>query len=385
MKIKYVFLILVGLAIFSFFFFKEALAQDSCSIENTSPECQDNSSINQGQNKGEIQVYFFYTQGCSHCKKVEDKLKELSKKYSLEQHGLDAKKESQIFKNLLKNYNVPFKKWGQVPIVFVGDKYLFGEDEILRNLEPAIKNAQETGKTKILDQSTINSQKFNLGSIALLGLVDSINPCALAIFLLLLLTLAEEKNFAGRNILTPAFFFILAVFLSYFVFGFLIVSGFREVTSINLAITYWIYKGAAVLALILGVLSIREFYLTRAGTCKATAFFGLEIKNILDKAFSAFGMFVTGILISVFLLPCSSGPYFVAGGLLSQETILRSVFWLSYYNLIFVLPMILITILVSFALFEVGKISHFVSKNNRYFTLADGLLLIILGIWVLLT
>jgi len=43
--------------------------------------------------------------------------------------------------------------------------------------------------------------------------------------------------------------------------------------------------------------------------------------KIIQSAVSPMGAFVIGVLVSLFLLPCSSGPYFVVLGLLKSENV----------------------------------------------------------------
>ena len=44
-----------------------------------------------------------------------------------------------------------------------------------------------------------------------------------------------------------------------------------------------------------------------------------------------------GIFVTVFLLPCTIGPYIIAAGLLSKIGFLSALPWLLYYNLLFVI------------------------------------------------
>ena len=64
-----------------------------------------------------------------------------------------------------------------------------------------------------------------------------------------------------------------------------------------------------------------------------------KMMKIIQSAVSPMGAFVIGILVSLFLLPCSSGPYFVVLGLLKSENVSIAglgflIFWF-LYNLIF--------------------------------------------------
>ena len=68
------------------------------------------------------------------------------------------------------------------------------------------------------------------------------------------------------------------------------------------------------------------------------------MKRIIQRVTSVPGAFLTGFVVSLFLLPCTSGPYIVILGLLGKTaTRPEALAWLVLYNLIFVLPMVAIT------------------------------------------
>ncbi|MEI8092171.1 MAG: hypothetical protein WCG98_08500 [bacterium] len=76
-----------------------------------------------------------------------------------------------------------------------------------------------------------------------------------------------------------------------------------------------------------------------------------KMQQIIDRVSSPRGAFIVGIIVSLFLLPCSSGPYFTILGYLSSQSkdlTSRGYIYLIVYNLIFVLPMLAIAILVGF-------------------------------------
>ena len=195
------------------------------------------------------------------------------------------------------------------------------------------------------------------------------------------MVLAESKKFSGKRIFLSSLSFMGAIFLVYFCLGVFIVLGFKGISSLNLSFSFWLYKAVAVLAVLLGLYNLVEFLRSKAGTCKIQPLFGLKIKEILNRAFSLKGMFVAGVLISLFLLPCSAGPYFVAGGLLSDVKLFSSLAWLFYYNLIFILPMLLIALLVSSAFIALDRLTTFMTKYQRWLELFAGLFLIVLGVW----
>jgi len=89
-----------------------------------------------------IEVYFFVQQGCPHCAKVENQLKEWgTDKYpEIEIHKLDIVEEKnvELLINALSAYN--FQAEG-VPLTFIGEEHIIGAD--LEQIENAILNCKE--------------------------------------------------------------------------------------------------------------------------------------------------------------------------------------------------------------------------------------------------
>jgi cytochrome c biogenesis protein CcdA len=111
-----------------------------------------------------------------------------------------------------------------------------------------------------------------------------------------------------------------------------------------------------------------------------------RMKLLIKGITSVWGAFLIGFVISLFLLPCTSGPYIVILGLLS-ETATRSsaILWLLLYNFIFILPMLAITIIISQGIVSSEKIEMWRQKNLKVFHLIAGLILILLGIFMFLS
>ena len=74
-----------------------------------------------------------------------------------------------------------------------------------------------------------------------------------------------------------------------------------------------------------------------------------KMKKLIRKITSPIWGFLIWILISLFLLPCTSGPYITILWYLSSESSSLSTWWYIYlfiYNIIFILPMIAILMIV---------------------------------------
>jgi len=82
----------------------------------------------------------------------------------------------------------------------------------------------------------------------------------------------------------------------------------------------------------------------------------------------------------LFLLPCTSGPYVVIIGMLSNmATKAQAVFFLIIYNIIFIIPFVIITLAVGLGLTTTARIEKWRQKNMPKFHLAAGLIMLALG------
>jgi cytochrome c biogenesis protein CcdA len=98
------------------------------------------------------------------------------------------------------------------------------------------------------------------------------------------------------------------------------------------------------------------------------------------------GAFLTGFLVSLFLLPCTSGPYIVIIGLLGKTaTRAGAMYWLLLYNAIFVLPMIAITSAVYFGITTADRAEAWRSRHLRVLHLIAGTIILLLGATMLAT
>ena len=106
-------------------------------------------------------------------------------------------------------------------------------------------------------------------------------------------------------------------------------------------------------------------------------------KKLLGNITSPSGAFVIGIFVTLFLLPCTIGPYLVVGNILSGIDWIKSFPWLILYNLVFILPMLVVTLLVYFGFSRVEDVSGWKDKNIRILHLVAGIALFVLGIAML--
>ncbi len=214
-----------------------------------------------------------------------------------------------------------------------------------------------------------------------LAAVDAVNPCAFAVLVLMLTAILAYNPSKRKNIILAGLAFIASIYVMYLIYGLLIIKFFQIVQALT-AVRLWLYKILGVIAVILGVLNIRDFFTYkpgRAGT-EMPLFMRPKVKKIIGGITSPTGAFSVGIFVTLFLLPCTIGPYVIAGGILSAMEILQTLPPLLLYNLIFVAPMLIIIAIVYIGFRRVEDISAWKEKHITKLHLVAGLIMFILGI-----
>ncbi|MBU2264982.1 hypothetical protein KJ784_02220, partial [Patescibacteria group bacterium] len=108
-----------------------------------------------------------------------------------------------------------------------------------------------------------------------------------------------------------------------------------------------------------------------------------KMKGLVLKITTPLGAFLTGLLVSLFLLPCTSGPYVIILGMLASKTTLaQALIYLVFYNLIFIAPMLAIVFSIYWGL-SPEQAEEWRKRKLRLLHLIAGIILLILGIVIL--
>jgi len=175
--------------------------------------------------------------------------------------------------------------------------------------------------------------------------------------------------------------FTLSIYIIYFLFGL----GLFSALQVS-GLSYWFYKIIGVLAIIIGLMNIKDFfwYGKLGFVTEIPRAWRPTLKNLLNKVTSPIGAFLIGFLVCLFELPCTGGPYiFILGLLAEKATQLQAIPILLLYNLFFILPLIIITILVYVGFTNVEKATQWKEANIRILHLVAGIIMLILGTLVL--
>lgn len=227
--------------------------------------------------------------------------------------------------------------------------------------------------------------ELTLAKIVSLAAVDAVNPCALAVLSLMLIAILTYDPTKKYKVLTVGLAFTFTVFIMYLFYGLVIIRFFQLIMFLT-NVRLLLYKVLAIFAILLGILNIRDFLYYKPGgfLTEMPMRFRPTVKRIISGITSVKGAMVIGTFVTIFLLPCTMGPYVIAGGILSTLELIKTIPWLLLYNLIFVLPMVVITVIVFIGFTTVENVSKWREKNIRYLHLVAGLIILGLGIAMLL-
>ena len=254
------------------------------------------------------------------------------------------------------------------------------------NGEPILKeNEKEFIPVTQTQEEDKGIRSFTLTKIISLATVDAINPCALAVLTLILLTILTYSPKKKKDVLLAGLFFSLAVFIMYLFYGLVIIKSFQLIQALT-SIRLLLYKILGGAAIIIGILNIKDFIRYKPGgfLTEMPLWLRPKMQNFLFKITSPKGAFVIGALVTLFLLPCTIGPYIITGGILSSLVLIKTIPWLLLYNIIFILPMITITIVCYVGFTTVENVSGWKDKNIRYLHLISGLIIFSLGLAMIL-
>ncbi|MBU1029581.1 cytochrome c biogenesis protein, partial [Patescibacteria group bacterium] len=319
----------------------------------------------------DIDVVMFYGNGCSHCARAEAFLGQLEGEYpQLKVHLFEVYADRENIDLMVKYANAYGVSAGAVPTIFIGDQVIIGDslDKIrvavencaLNGCESALRlmNAQvaEVEEQPMLinniDESplpdTINEDSpttplptLTLSAVISGAAVDAINPCEFAVLIILLTTVLGSGS--RRRALLAGLAFATSVYLSYFLMG---LGLYSAIAATGLSRTFYII--VSVLAIIVGLFNLKDWlWYGKWFVMEVPLSWRPRLQKLVRGVTSIPGAFLIGFLVSLFLLPCTSGPYIVILGLLADTTTrAQAIPLLLLYNLIFVLPMIIITIAV---------------------------------------
>ena len=347
-----------------------------------------------------IYAAYFYQVGCQSCSRVEADLNYLRSRYPqliIEEFNVYDQAALAEWMTLRADRKGDF----YTPALFIGKQAWIGEAEITpAAVEEALIAYSKNGAERFWEnfdpsqaQNEVIDRFRSMGwlTVVLAGLIDGLNPCAFAtlIFFVSYLTLSERK---GREVLSVGLAFTLGVFLAYLVIGL----GFYKVLdllgSTLTVLGKWVYGLTAAMCFGLAIFNLIDFIKVRRG---GTREMGLKLPEVLRKRINATirkgrsnqaymaGAFATGLVISFLELACTGQIYlptiiFVCS---IPELRLKALLFLFVYNLLFIVPLVVVFILAYFGTTS-RDLVRFMEKNAAAVKLAMVVLFFSLASWL---
>jgi cytochrome c-type biogenesis protein len=216
--------------------------------------------------------------------------------------------------------------------------------------------------------------KWLLPLVSVAALIDSINPCAFSILLLTIAFLLSVGHLRS-GILKIGASYIIGIFLIYMLIGL----GILQVLHI-FSIPHFMAKVGASLLILLGAINvINEFFPSFPLKLRIPHGAHNKMAELMGQASMPTAFFL-GALVGLCEFPCTGGPYLMILGLLHDKTTYFSgLLYLLFYNLIFVLPLIIILFIASNkSLLE--KVQVWQQKERGIMRFGGGIAMIVLGI-----
>lgn len=312
------------------------------------------------QSGSPIWIAYFYQTGCRDCSRAHADLEYVRARHPrvrVEEHNVVADTGLGVWLAARAGREL------ETPSAFVGSDALIGAELEARALERVVARYEATraGAPRVWDaydpsegSEAIVSRFRELGPLAVVaaGLVDGINPCAFAtlIFFVSYLSLGGRR---GRAVLVAGAAFTLGVFIAYLAVGLGLYRALDALGGWLPAVGRWLMIATALLCAALAVLSFRDFLAARRGELKDMAL--VLPKGLQDRVHAAVRRgkgtgytgpvaFTTGVVVSLLELACTGQVYLPTILFVTSVPELRAqaFAYLLLYNLLFILPLIVV-------------------------------------------
>lgn len=351
----------------------------------------------------DVDLVLFYGQGCPHCSKAKLFLDEIYEQYPslniIEYEVYSNRENSRLFQQMADAFETEI---GGVPTFFIDDRVIVGfSDDLGEKLEKEIQRCIQEGCVSPMDklddgdnENIIHiigesspskdpekeelAKQLTVPAVIGAAAVDAINPCAFAVLIILLTTVLASKN--RKRAVWSGLAFTFSIFISYLLMGVGLYSAIQAAE-----FTRIFYIIVAVLAIFVGLFNLKDyFWYGKWFVMEVPMSWRPKLQALIRGVTSVPGAFLIGFAVSLFLLPCTSGPYIVILGLLAHATQWGyAMVLLILYNLIFIMPMLIITGAIYFGFTTTEEAEKWRKGKLKVLHLIAGIIILLLGISML--
>ncbi len=323
--------------------------------------------------KGICHLLFFEQPGCQKCSRQRREfslLQEALPKLEISAYDVTTLEGQAMLSRARKALNIPLDDKNLAPMVAWSNGYVTGRLATADEIQAAVQNAPTDNVfwLKPLSQDELQGEQDRMsaflktmtwGGIVLGGLVDGVNPCAFAtsIFLISYLLYLKRRR---RDIIVVGACFCLGVFITYYLFGLALSSVLRQLQNwrwLKIAL----YGGIGIVGLVLCILHLRDairFHRTGKASDMDMGLSKDTHRSIHEKIrkFTTYRTWLMGPaavllggMVSTMELACTGQVYFpMLAAMSAQGFNVRFLWMLTCYNLFFIMPLAVITVLAAY-------------------------------------
>ena len=369
----------------------------------------------------EVNLYLFHGDGCPHCAKEREYLKEIEKEYDdvnihLYEVWYDTDNQ-ELMEKVKKELN---SSTNYVPLTIIGDKYTVGFNDntklmIKNNIEKCLKEDCEDVVGNVLAGKTANETTIKkevkeqkkdkedsikdlpiLGKVdvkkvslpimsAVIGLVDGFNPCAMWVLVFLISMLLGTKDRKKMWILGLTF-----LFTSAFIYLLFMVAWLNVAIKMNTVI--WLRITIAIIAIIAAFINLKSFYKSLKKDTGCEVVDSKKRKNIIEKIkkftlekrliLGLLGVMTLAVSVNFIELACSAGLPLLFTQILALNNLskLSYMLYILIYIFFFLIDDIIVFVIAMFTL----KITGISNKYSKYSHLIGGIIMLLIGLLMII-
>lgn len=323
-----------------------------------------------------LTLHFFGSPTCGECLSIKQLILFPAKEaypqtIDLHIHDIDTDSGFKLLMSMEEHFNLSTSASIEL---FFPDTFLTGSEDILRYGKKLIEQYMaDPGKWKysIVEESSGSEsdfsktlqqkfQSYSFFNILIAGLVDGVNPCAIATLVFLISFLATRKR-SRNEILVIGICFSVSVFLTYLLMGigaFRLITALEQYRSLSIIIKY----SAAGFATLVGLASLYDAWRFHKNhkvkdiKLQLPKALKIRIHKVISGNLSggqlAFGAITTGFLVTLLEAVCTGQVYLPTIVLMTKQQGLRFIGWiyLVFYNILFVIPLIIVMALAYYGM-----------------------------------
>ncbi|MBJ6752297.1 glutaredoxin family protein [Geomonas anaerohicana] len=360
-------------------------------------------------------LYYFWGEGCPHCAKAKPFIEELQRRHpGLRVESWEVLEHRENVPRLMRMAKERGREATGVPVFIIGNHYFSGfSEQTPAQLEGAVKEALQqqvappaapetiapktvaptaappAAPPRAADRLTlpgvgeIDQRRHSLPVFTLvIASLDSFNPCAFFVLFFLLSLLIHARS--RRRMLLIGAVFVLASGVLYFLFLAAWLNLFLVVGTLPVITT-----AAGVLALLIGLVNVKDFFLFRQGVTlgiaegKKPRLFARMRQLLRAESLPALlaGTCVLAVAANSYELLCTAGfpMVFTRALTLHRLTAAGYYFYLAFYCLVYVVPLAGIVVIFTVTLGG-KKLSEW---QGRVLKLVSGLMMLGLAVVLL--